>query len=95
MTINEAKKLNIGDFVKIINTHKEKKTGNDECIWVVVGINNIIRSRSPIMTFDLKLIKGPYKYWDRNEIIEEGMIINRTNRALKKVNIISIMTEDV
>lgn len=95
MTINEAKQIKIGDFVKIINTHKEKKTENDKCVWVVVSTSNFVRSRNPITIFDLRLVKGPYKNWDKNEIVEEGGIITRTNRALKKVKVVDITTEDV
>ena len=85
MTIKEAKNVKVGDFVKVINTHKNKKTDNDNCIWVVVGINEYIRDRSTIMVFNIKLVKGTYVRWERNEIINEGGVINRTNRALKKI----------
>ena len=85
MTIKEAKNVKVGDFVKVINTHKNKKTDNDNCIWVVVGINEYVRDRSPIMVFCIKLVKGTYVRWERNEIINEGGVINRTNRALKKI----------
>lgn len=85
MTIKEAKNVKIGDFVKIINTHKNKKTDNDNCIWVVVGTSEYVRERNPITVFDIRLIKGSYVCWERNEIINESEVINRTNRALKKV----------
>ena len=85
MTIKEAKNIKVGDFVKIINTHKDKKTDNDSCIWVVVGTSEYVRERYPITTFDIRLVKGSYVCWEKNEIINEGEIINRTNRALKKV----------
>ena len=84
MTIEEAKNVKVGDFVKIINTHKNKKTDNDKCIWVVVGTREYVRERSPITVFDIKLVKGTYMCWERNEIINEG-VISRTNRALKKI----------
>ena len=85
MTIKEAKNVKVGDFVKIINTHKNKKTDNDKCIWVVVGTREYVRDRSPIIVFDIKLVKGTYMCWERNEIINEGSVISRTNRALKKI----------
>ena len=85
MTIKEAKNIKVGDFVKIINTHKNKKTDNDKCIWVVVGASYYARDRSPIIVFDIKLVKGTYMCWERNEIINEGSVIGRTNRALKKI----------
>lgn len=85
MTIKEAKNVKIGDFVKIINTHKNKKTDNDNCIWVVVGTSEYVRERNPITVFDIRLVKGSYVCWEKNEIINEGEVINRTNRALKKV----------
>ena len=85
MTIKEAKNVKVGDFVKIINTHKNKKTDNDKCIWVVVGTREYVRDRSPITIFDIKLVKGTYMCWERNEIINEGGVICRTNRALKKI----------
>ena len=85
MTIKEAKNVKVGDFVKIINTHKNKKTDNDKCIWVVVGTSDYVRGRSPITVFDIKLVKGTYMCWERNEIINEGGVISRTNRALKKI----------
>ena len=85
MTIKEAKNVKIGDFVKIINTHKNKKTDNDKCIWVVVSAKEYVRDRTPITLFDIKLVKGTYMCWERNEIINEGSIIGRTNRALKKI----------
>jgi len=88
MTINEAKNIKIGDFVKIINTHKEKKTDNENCIWVVVGTSNYVRERSPITIFNIRLVKGNYVCWEKNEIIKEGDVISRTNRALKKINVI-------
>jgi hypothetical protein len=87
MTIKEAKNIKVGDFVKIINTHKDKKTDNDRCIWVVVGTSEYVRDRQPIMIFDIRLVKGTYVRWEKNEIINEGEVINRTNRALKKVRI--------
>lgn len=85
MTIKEAKNVKIGDFVKIINTHKNKKTDNDNCIWVVVGTSKYVRERNPITVFDIRLVKGSYVCWEKNKIINEGEVINRTNRALKKV----------
>ena len=85
MTIKEAKNVKIGDFVKIINTHKNKKTDNDNCIWVVVGTSEYVRERNSIIVFDIRLVKGSYVCWEKNEIINEGEVINRTNRALKKV----------
>ena len=85
MTIKEAKNVKIGDFVKIINTHKNKKTDNDNCIWVVVGTSEHVRERNPITVFDIRLVKGSYVCWEKNKIINEGEVINRTNRALKKV----------
>ena len=85
MTIKEAKNVKIGDFVKIINTHKNKKTDNDKCIWVVVGTSEYVRERNPITVFDIRLVKGSYVCWEKNEIINEGEVINSTNRALKKV----------
>ena len=85
MTIKEAKNVKVGDFVKIINTHKNKKTDNDKCIWVVVSAKEYVRDRTPITLFDIKLVKGTYMCWERNEIINEGSIIGRTNRALKKI----------
>lgn len=87
MTIKEAKNIKVGDFVKIINTHKDKKTDNDRCIWVVVGTSEYVRDRQPITIFDIRLVKGTYVRWEKNEIINEGEVINRTNRALKKVRI--------
>lgn len=87
MTIKEAKNVKVGDFVKIINTHKNKKTDNDNCIWVVVGTSERVRDRSPITVFDIRLVKGSYVHWENNEIINEGEVINRTNRALKKINV--------
>ena len=84
MTIKEAKNVKVGDFVKIINTHKNKKTDNDKCIWVVVSAKEYVRDRAPITLFDIKLVKGTYMCWERNEIINEG-VISRTNRALKKI----------
>ena len=84
MTIKEAKNVKVGDFVKIINTHKNKKTDNDKCIWVVVSAKEYVRDRTPITLFDIKLVKGTYMCWERNEIINEG-VISRTNRALKKI----------
>lgn len=87
MTIKEAKNVKVGDFVKIINTHKNKKTDNDNCIWVVVGTSEYVRDRSPIMIFNIRLVKGTYVRWEKNEIINEGSIISRTNRALKKIMI--------
>ena len=85
MTIKEAKNVKVGDFVKIINTHKNKKTDNDKCIWVVVSAKEYVRDRTPITLFDIKLVKGTYMCWERNEIINEGSVICRTNRALKKI----------
>ena len=85
MTIKEAKNVKVGDFVKVINTHKNKKTDNDKCIWVVVGTREYVRDRSPITVFDIKLVKGTYMRWENNEIIDEGSVIKRTNRALKKI----------
>ena len=85
MTIKEAKNVKIGDFVKIINTHKNKKSDNDSCIWVVVGTSENVREKNPITVFDIRLVKGSYVCWEKNEIINEGEVINRTNRALKKV----------
>ena len=85
MTIKEAKNVKVGDFVKIINTHKNKKTDNDKCIWVVVGTSEHVRDRSPITVFNIKLVKGTYMCWEKNEIINEGGVICRTNRALKKI----------
>lgn len=85
MTIKEAKNIKIGDFVKIINTHKDKKSDNDNCIWVVVDTSEHVRERNPIMVFDIRLVKGTYIRYEKNEIIEEGGVISRTNRALKKI----------
>lgn len=85
MTIKEAKNVKVGDFVKIINTHKIKKTDNDKCIWVVVGISDHLCRMRPIMVFDIKLVKGTYMCWEKNEIINEGGVINRTSIALKKI----------
>ena len=85
MTIKEAKNVKVGNFVKVINTHKNKKTDNDKCIWVVIGTREYVRYRSPIMVFDIKLVKGNYMCWEKNEIINEGAVISRTNRALKKI----------
>lgn len=87
MTIKEAKNVKVGDFVKIINTHKNKKTDNDNCIWVVVGTSEYVRDRSPITIFNIRLVKGTYVRWEKNEIINEGCVISRTNRALKKIMI--------
>ena len=85
MTIKEAKNVKVGDFVKVINTHKNKKTDNDTCIWVIVGTREYVRDRSPITVFDIKLVKGTYMCWEKNEIINEGCVICMTNRALKKI----------
>lgn len=85
MTIKDAETLRVGDFVKIINTHKDKKTDNDSCIWVVVGTGRCVRNRYPIMTFDIRLVKGTYVRWEKNETLNEGDVISRTNRALKKI----------
>lgn len=87
MTIKEAKNVKVGDFVKIINTHKNKKTDNDNCIWVVVGTSEYVRAKSPITVFNIRLVKGTYVRWEKNEIINEGDVISRTNRALKKIMI--------
>lgn len=87
MTIKEAKNVKVGDFVKIINTHKNKKTDNDNCIWVVVGTSEYVRDRRPITIFNIRLVKGTYVCWEKNEIINEGDVISRTNRALKKIMI--------
>ena len=89
MTIKEAKNIKIGDFVKIINTHKDKKSDNDNCIWVVVDTSEHVRERNPIMVFDIRLVKGTYIRYEKNEIIEEGGVISRTNRALKK-NVVKV-----
>ena len=62
-----------------------EKADNDSCIWVVVGTSEYVRERNPITVFDIRLVKGSYVCWEKNEIINEGEVINRTNRALKKV----------
>lgn len=89
MTINDAKLLQIGDFVKIINTHKDKKTINDECIWMVIGVSEDVRHRTryPRLNIELKLVKNNYYVYETNEIIKEGDIISRTHKSLKKIKV--------
>ena len=64
---------------------KKKTTHNYKCSWVVVRAKEYVRDRTPITLFDIKLVKGTYMCWERNEIINEGGVICRTNRALKKI----------
>ena len=86
MNYTEATKLKIGDFVRIRNTHKEAKTNNAECIWVVIGIGNYQRLHKPMVTVELKLIKGTYVAWDKREqILNFGDTIKRTHFALELV----------
>ena len=49
------------------------------------AISLCMEENIPIMVFNIKLVKGTYVRWERNEIINEGGVINRTNRALKKI----------